>query len=99
MFCNLFNHLPLVEKYILYHKMLQVGIDVNVHFIGRLSKFLCESNPTECISGLSNLRPMGHMWPARQYCVACKVIHILIVLAELMKQWNQKVLYYDLWLN
>ena len=35
--------------------------------------------------GLSNLQPMGHMRPARQYCTARKVKYILIVLAELMK--------------
>ena len=35
-----------------------------------------------CIShkaGLSNLRPTGHMRPARQYCVAREVIYILII--------------------
>ena len=52
-----------------------------------------------CRSGLSNLKPTGHMRPARQYCAACEVIYVLIVLAELMKCWNQKVLYYDLRLN
>ena len=37
------------------------------------------------IAGLSNLRPTGHMRPARQYHAAREVIYILIVLAELMK--------------
>ena len=40
-------------------------------------------------SGFSNLLPAG------QFYVACEVIHILIVLAELMKFWNHIVLYYN----
>ena len=36
-------------------------------------------------AGLSNLRPTGRMQQARQYYVACEVIHILKVLAELKK--------------
>ena len=36
--------------------------------------------------GLSNLRPTGHMRPARQRCAAREVIYILIVLAELMSE-------------
>ena len=36
-------------------------------------------------AGLSNLLPTGRMQQARQYYVACEVIHILKVLAELKK--------------
>ena len=43
--------------------------------------------------------PHAAMRPARQYCAAREVIYVLIVLAELMKYWNQKVLYCDLRLN
>ena len=36
-------------------------------------------------AGLTNLRPTGHMRPARLYCAAREVIFVLKVLAELMK--------------
>ena len=50
---------------------------------------LCQGFPT-------SLRPTGRMRPPRQYCAAREVIYVLIVLAELMKYWNQN---YDFRLN
>ena len=65
--------------------------------------FGCPASPAGLllysISRLSNLRPTGRMWPVRRYCAAREVIYVLIVLAELMKYWNQKVLYNDLRIN
>ena len=39
-----------------------------------------------CMAGFSNLRPTGHMRPARQYFAAREVIYILKVLDELIKK-------------